>query len=109
MASHGLAGNGAQVEFMCCRAASVEALDMSMPLSSETLPDDDREARAAQSQQEQGQVSFLTTAACLGWPCLFGSCVAVLVFWFVIFFLFLRHDDSKAKADKSSRDMFLSH
>ncbi|KAL0021859.1 hypothetical protein WJX77_009077 [Trebouxia sp. C0004] len=42
------------------RAASVEALDMSMPLSSETLPDDDREARAAQSQQEQGQVIFTT-------------------------------------------------
>jgi len=58
------------MEFICCRAASVEPLDVSMPLSSETLPDDDREARAAQSQQEQGQVSFLITAACLDSPCL---------------------------------------
>ena len=41
----------------CCRAASVEAVDLSMPMSYDTLPDDDREARAAQSQQEQGQVS----------------------------------------------------
>ncbi|DBA78126.1 TPA: hypothetical protein ACH3X2_008097 [Trebouxia sp. C0005] len=42
------------------RAASAEAFDVFMPLSSETLPDDDREARAAQSQQEQGQVIFTT-------------------------------------------------
>ncbi len=70
---------------------------MSMPLSSETLPDDDREARAAQSQQEQGQVSFLTTAAFLDWPCLLAiaSCP-------VLSFPFLRYDDSKAEADQSS-------
>ena len=39
------------------RAASVETLETSLPLSSDTLPDDDREARAAQSQQEQHQVA----------------------------------------------------
>ena len=77
---------------------------MSMPLSCETLPDDDREARAAQSQQEQGQVSFLTTAACSGWPCLFGTCVAVLVFCSVVVHLFFRCDDSKAVADESIRN-----
>ena len=39
------------------RNVSTEALDTSLPLSSDTLPDDDREARAAQSQQEQHQVA----------------------------------------------------
>ncbi|KAL3153518.1 hypothetical protein ABBQ38_011849 [Trebouxia sp. C0009 RCD-2024] len=42
------------------RVASGDVLDMSVPLSSDTLPDDDREARAAQSQQEHGQVIFTT-------------------------------------------------
>ncbi|KAL3142038.1 hypothetical protein ABBQ32_004670 [Trebouxia sp. C0010 RCD-2024] len=42
------------------RVASGDALDMSLPLSSDTLPDDDREARAAQSQQEHEQVIFTT-------------------------------------------------
>ena len=45
-------------DLQCNRVASGDVLDLSMPLSSETLPDDDREARAAQSQQEQGQVSI---------------------------------------------------
>ncbi len=89
---------------MRCRAASVEALDMSMPLSSETLPDDDREARAAQSQQEQGQVSFLTTAAILDWPCSLAIVLPFLVFSSFLLFLFLRYDDSKAEADQCSRN-----
>ena len=53
-----------------------------MPLSSETLPDDDREARAAQSQQEQGQVSFLATAA---WSCLLAVVLHLLVFSSFVF------------------------
>lgn len=40
------------------RQASVETLEMPTALSSNTLPDDDREAMAAQSQQEQGQASI---------------------------------------------------
>ena len=85
-----------------------------MPLSSETLPDDDREARAAQSQQEQGQVSFSTTAACLDWPSLLA--VVLLLFFSFLFFSFLffsflffallslPYDDSKAEADQRSRN-----
>ena len=43
------------------RAASIETLEAGMPLSSDTLPDDDREARAALNQQEQHQVLHFMT------------------------------------------------
>lgn len=44
------------VSWCAHRQASVETLEVPSALSSNTLPDDDREAMAAQSQQEQGQV-----------------------------------------------------
>jgi hypothetical protein len=58
---------------------------MSMPLSCETLPDDDREARAAQSQQEQGQVSFSDNISMLRLPCLLAIFFSFLSFPFLSF------------------------
>ena len=92
---------------------------MSMPLSCETLPDDDREARAAQSQQEHGQVSFSDNISMLRLPCLLAiffsflpfpslPCPSLpfpsLPFLSFPFLSFLLDEDSKAEADQSSRN-----